>query len=162
MARREKTGGDQASPAVRRGDRGRFAPGSSGNPAGRPRGARDKRTEFLDELLGDDGEAMVARLVKEARAGKSWALRLAIEKLLPARRDRRVRVELPRVDTTESVSAAVAEVIRLAADGELTVDDAGAFLRLIDTQRKAIETNELAARLELIEARQRGEVAEDV
>lgn len=147
---------------MRRGDRGRFAPGSSGNPAGRPRGARDKRTEFLDELLGDDGEAMVARLVKEARAGKSWALRLAIEKLLPARRDRRVRVELPRVDTTESVSAAVAEVIRLAADGELTVDDAGAFLRLIDTQRKAIETNELAARLELIEARQRGEVAEDV
>lgn len=153
MGRPAKTRPDH----VKRAELGRFAPGVSGNPAGRPRGARDKRTEFLDALLGDDGEAIVAKLVQQARAGKPWALRVAVEKLLPARRDRRVEVKLPPVDSTESVCGAIAEVIQLAARGELTVDDAGAFLRLIDAQRKAIETNDLRVRIELLEAERKGE-----
>lgn len=130
---------------------GRFAPGSSGNPRGRPAGRRDARTVILGELLDGDGAAIVGQLVEQAKQGVPWAVRLCIERLLP-RHERRVDVDLPRVETAADVGAAVASVIDLAAGGDLTIDEARAFLALLDQQRRAIETHDLAVRLELLEA----------
>ena len=143
----DKTGKDQ----VRRISGGRFAPGSSGNPAGRPSGSRDARTEFLDELLGDDGEVILNKLVEEAKAGRPWAVRLAIERLLPERAPRRVKLPVGRVDTAGSLTIVVAQVIDLAAAGEITIDEAKAFLSLLEQQRKTIETEDLSKKLELLE-----------
>ncbi len=133
---------------------GRFAPGRSGNPAGRPQGSRDKRTVLLQELVEGGGESIVKKLVALAKSGKPWAVRLAIERLLP-KLERRVDVELSRVVSAADVGAAVADVIDLAAGGQLTIEEAQAFLRLIEQQRKAIETNDLAVRLELLEQSQK-------
>jgi hypothetical protein len=152
---RETTGEEQerrASDGPGRTAGGKFAPGSSGNPAGRPKGSRDARTEFLDELLGGDGELIVSKLVAEAKDGRPWAVRLAIERLLPQRSPRRVKLAgLGRVDSAASLTVVVAQVIDRAAAGEITVDEAGAFLRLLEMQRRAIETEDLARRLELLE-----------
>jgi hypothetical protein len=64
-----------------------------------------------------------------------------------------VNVQLGLVDSALAVTAAVADVIALAASGAITLQDAHGFLRLIDFQRKAIETEQLSGRLELLEAR---------
>lgn len=125
---------------------GQFQPGESGNPAGRPKGSRNQRTVFLHSLLDGDAEAIVAKLVQLARAGDPQALRLATERLLPAR-ERVAEVLLPVVATAEDVSGAIAGVIRQAAEGLITVETASAFLRFLDAQRKAIETGELSRRL---------------
>ena len=37
-----------------------FQKGESGNPAGRPRGARNRATLLMESLLADDAEAMNA------------------------------------------------------------------------------------------------------
>ena len=147
--------GDVGKPAIERGNAGRFAKGASGNPRGRPRGSRNERAELLDALLSEKGEAIVEKLVGLAADGVPFALRLAVERLLPIRMDRRVVVDLPKVDSAESVSAAVAQVISLASAGELTVNEASAFLKLIEQQRQAVETHQLAGRLELLESREK-------
>lgn len=110
---------------------------------------------ILAKLLDDDGSAVVEQLIEQAKAGTPWAVRLVIERLLP-RHERRVSVELPRVTDAPSVGVAISAVIDLAADGQLTIEEARGFLGLIEQQRKAIETSDLAVRLELIEADLKG------
>jgi hypothetical protein len=105
---------------------------------------------LLEELVDDDGAVIVRKLLDSARAGEPWAVQLVIGRLLPAG-DRRVVVDLPRVEKAGDVAAAVADVVGLAAEGVLTVEEARAFLHLLEFQRRSIETADLAVRMELLE-----------
>lgn len=53
---------------------GRFEKGTSGNPAGRPRGARNKRTLFREALVVGMAERIAADIARRARAGEAPAL----------------------------------------------------------------------------------------
>lgn len=147
---------EQAQNTPKRLAGGQFAPGVSGNPRGRPKGSRDKKTLLLQKLVDDDGDVVVRRLLLAARAGEEYAVRLVVERLLP-KRERRVDVDLARVETAGDVARAVADVIDLVASSDLTIEEGRALLQLVDVQRRAIETSELAVRLELLEAEQRKE-----
>jgi hypothetical protein len=70
----------------------RFKPGVSGNPRGRPKGARSLRDELQRELrmkvtVTENGKtvvvprqtALLKRLVAEALNGKAWAMKLALD-----------------------------------------------------------------------------------
>lgn len=144
----ETTDGIQAP---RRG--GRFAKGQSGNPAGRPKGARNKVTARCIELLGDASDEIVAKLIKMAKAGDAVALRLAVERLVPIRaaRDRAVECTLPDVSKVADLAAAAAAVIHHAALGDITLSEAREFMLLLEGQRNLIETTDLAVRLEALE-----------
>jgi hypothetical protein len=60
----------------------RFQKGQSGNPAGKPKGARDKRTE-LRALLHPHAEALVNKAVDLALAGDTTALRICVDRIIP-------------------------------------------------------------------------------
>lgn len=78
------------------------------------------------------------------------ALRLVVERLLP-RAGREVRDELRSLARAGDLAAGLAEVIRLAAVGEISLEEAREFGRLLELERRAIETQELAVRLEALE-----------
>lgn len=61
----------------------KFKPGQSGNPAGKPKGAKDKRTA-LRELLLPHAADLVKKAVDMALAGDATALRICIDRLIPA------------------------------------------------------------------------------
>ena len=71
-----------------------FQTGQSGNPAGRPQGIRDKRTA-MRELLMPHAEALVAKVVETALEGDSTALRICIDRLIPAAKAKDDPVSLP-------------------------------------------------------------------
>jgi len=48
---------------------GRFKPGQSGNPAGRPHGARHKTTLAVEALLDGEAEGLTRKAVEMALAG---------------------------------------------------------------------------------------------
>jgi len=65
-----------------------FQKGESGNPAGRPRGARNKRTVLAEQLLEGDTEAIVRTMIERAKEGDMAAVRLCVDRICPRVTDR--------------------------------------------------------------------------
>jgi hypothetical protein len=134
--------------------RGKFAPGASGNPAGRPRGSRNKTSALCADLLSASASDIFEKVIKLAKKGDSIALKLCVDRLLPIRaaRDRAVELVLPSAQSAADLVAATAEVIAKAAAGEITLSEAKEFMALLEVQRRAIETSDLCVRIEALEA----------
>lgn len=151
----ENTGENQAPPGERGSD-GKFRPGQSGNPSGRPRGSRNRATRLAQDLLDGESEELVRVAIKRAKKGDPIALRLCIERLVPVRRSQAAEVDdLPAIQDAGDVATAAAAIIQAAAKGELSLAEAREWLALLDKQRTAIETRDLAIRLELLEELER-------
>src|SRR6516225_5231757 len=106
------TGSKQANP-------GHFRSGQSGNPAGRPKGARNRSTIAAESLLEGEAEALTRKAIQLALAGDVTALRLCIERLVPPRKDRPISLELPPITSAADASNAVAAVLGAVADGRI-------------------------------------------
>ena len=139
----EKTGEKQ--------DYGRFPKGVSGNPAGRPQGALNKTTIACQALLDGESEAITRKAVELAKAGDISALRLCLERLLPPKRERSIKTEIPVVNTAKDIPTALGAVVQIVAKGDLTLSEGQAVASLLESQRKAFETAELEQRVEAIE-----------
>ena len=123
-----------AAPA--RGARGRWAPGQSGNAAGKQRGTRN-RASRLRELLAEGDEALAVEvLMDRVRAGDGVAARFVLDRLFPKPRDRAIDLELP--DDASPVEL-FERVLRLMAAGEITLDEASRAARLIEQRRMLVD-----------------------
>src|SRR4051812_30238750 len=88
----------------------RGRPFSAGNP-GRPKGTRNKTTLAVDLLLDGEAEALTRKAVEMALDGDTIALRLCLDRIAPARRDRHVPYALPLIATAaDAVTASSALV----------------------------------------------------
>ncbi len=94
------------------------------------------------------------KAIEMAKAGDPVAMRLCIERILP-RRANVVELALPEIRRAEDVADGCAAVIEAAGCGRITLGEAREFMALFETQRKAIETHDLAIRIELLEGRRR-------
>ena len=128
-----------------------FRKGQSGNPNGRPLGARNKTTLAVDALLDGEAEAITRKAVELAKAGDTVALRLCLDRLAPVRKDRPVTFALPRIETTADLPKASAALLEAVASGELTPSEAAELGKLVEAHVRAIEVTDMAARLEALE-----------
>lgn len=137
-----------------RGGRGTpFEKGQSGNPAGRPPGSRNKATLAAAVLLDGEAERLTRRAVERALDGSDLALKVCLERILPARRERSVAFALPPIDGPGDLVAALRAVLGAVADGELTPGEALRLSQSVQIFLHAIETGEFERRLRQIEAR---------
>jgi hypothetical protein len=132
-----------------------FAPGTSGNPGGRPVGSRHKTTLAMEALLDGEAEKLTRTAIDLALAGDMVALRLCLDRTLPPRRDRPVLFTLPPVETTADVVKASAALLGAVASGELTPSEAAELGKLIEAHVRAIEVTEIHDRLARLEEQQR-------
>ena len=130
-----------------------FKPGQSGNPAGKPKGTRNKTTLAMEAILEADAEAMTRKLVKMANAGDITAMRICMDRLYPARRDRAVTFDLPKIETAADLMKATQAIMEAVATGELTPLEADAVSRTVESHVKAIEVTDLMRRLEALEGK---------
>lgn len=130
-----------------------FQPGHSGNPAGKPKGARHKTTLAVQALLEGEAEAITRKAIEAAKAGDMTAIRLIIERILPAKKDTPISIDIPPIRTLEDALSAVAMVIDSVASGEITPSEAQSVIVILEQWRKSYETNELEARLKALEER---------
>jgi len=132
--------------------RGRpFQKGQSGNPGGRPRGARDATTVALEALLDGEAEALTRKAVELALAGDIQALRIYLDRILPTRKDRPVTFALPPINAAQDAATTVSAVLAAVSSGEITPTEAAEISKLIEVYVRAFETAELAERLERLE-----------
>ena len=99
----------------------KFKPGQSGNPDGRPKGSKDKRTA-LRELLQPHAEELVTKVVELAKGGDTIALRLCLERLIPAYRASDCLITL--VDIEGTLTEKGEKIISAMGNGEVTPSDA--------------------------------------
>jgi hypothetical protein len=65
-----------AAKQPRRGPGRRFEPGQSGNPAGKPKGCRNRAGILLEAISDADLAAIVTKLVTQAKAGDLTAIKI--------------------------------------------------------------------------------------
>ena len=63
--------------------KGQFAPGSSGNPSGRPPGITDRRAEAKRQLLEPLLPEAIERLHEKLTEGERWAIEAVLRYCLP-------------------------------------------------------------------------------
>ncbi len=71
-----------------------FTKGASGNPAGRPKGIKDKRHRFNEAI-----ESMIPEVLesvfRKAVAGDMTAAKMLLDRSLPTKRPEQERVQIP-------------------------------------------------------------------
>ena len=128
-----------------------FQKGQSGNPAGKPKGARHAVSTMVDALIEGEAEALTQKALELANAGDTRMLLACLDRLAPARKSRPIKLDLPKVDTAADLPAAMGAVTDAMAGGEIDPDEAAAVTCVLEARRRAIETADLATRLEALE-----------
>ena len=118
-----------------------FQPGQSGNPDGRPRGARNRRTIAFENLMEGEADSIARKAIEMAKEGYMAAIRLVIDRLAPACRDRPVAFELPPLTKPADAVAAAAAIAAAVAAGDLTPSEAAKMSKVVDAYVNAIEAN---------------------
>jgi len=98
----------------------KFSKGQSGNPRGKPKGCRNITTILFDELLKANARELIEKAIEMAKNGDGPALRLCIDRLAPARKDRPVWFELPKMQEAKDAVNASAAIVAAVAGGDLT------------------------------------------
>ena len=128
--------------------RGRpFSKGRSGNPGGKPRGARHRTTLAAEALLDGEAEALTRKAVEMALAGDSTAMRLCLDRILPPRRERPFNFKLPALKSAGDAAGAMAAIASAVASAEIT---AGELAKLVEAFVRALEASELDQRLQAL------------
>ena len=138
---------------------GRFSPGQSGNPAGRPKGARNRTTVLAEALREGEAEAIRDKLVDGALAGDRVLLKFCAGLLFAKPGPRPIELDLAPGQETDPL-AVLAAATRAMADGEIAPSEAVAIARVANaTARLLLDRAE--ARLAETQRDEGGEPADE-
>ena len=115
-----------------------FQPGQSGNPAGRPLGARNRVNRAMEPAFQANGEAIIERLVEHAKAANPVALRLCVDRLVPLGKHRQVGFQLPPMRKGDDVRAAILTIHGALGDGDISSGEAVDLLRVAEISARML------------------------
>ncbi|MEF8735353.1 MAG: DUF5681 domain-containing protein [Candidatus Accumulibacter necessarius] len=130
-----------------------WKPGQSGNPAGRPKGSRNRVTLVALAAMEEGADAIARKVVDLAKEGDISAARLVLERLVPPAKERPIFLSLPDTSSADGVAQAQAAILQAVAAGDLLPGEAATLAGIVEARRKALETLELEARISALETR---------
>jgi Family of unknown function (DUF5681) len=134
--------------------RGRpFPPGQSGNPNGRPKGARNATTRALEALLDGEAEELTRKAIELGKAGDLTALRLCLDRIVPPRKDRHIAFALPAMNEAADAAKGLSAIVAAVASGELTPSEAAELTKLVESFARVLETVDHEERLKALEGK---------
>ena len=129
----------------------RFKPGQSGNPAGRPKGSRNKINLLAQAMVEEESPELVRSYIDGAKAGKPVAQRITGNVIFPPYRYRPVEIELPATDTPAGVAAAQSALVRHVAEGEICPEQGATVSKMLEATLRALEVADLDGRVRRLE-----------
>jgi hypothetical protein len=142
----------------------RGAPFEPGNKLGRgrPQGSRNKSTMAALELLREHSDVVVRKCIAEALRGNKMAMKLCMDRIVPARRDPPVKLTLPPVNTAAEVAKALNVVLKAISSGRLTPEEGLTISDILETKRRSIETAEQEERILALQSNSGAETDKNV
>ncbi len=125
-----------------------FTKGASGNPAGRPKGIKDKRHRFneaIESMIPDVLESVFQKAV----AGDMTAAKMLLDRSLPTKRPEQ---ECVQILIKENTALNARDVLQGVFAGEVSSDVGANLLSAITGVLKAVEVEDLAKRIEALES----------
>jgi hypothetical protein len=120
---------------------------------GRPKGSRNQIALEREALINQYSPPVVRKCVSDALKGDRIAMRLCMERMVPPARQPTNAFKLPPIRSAADVPRASAAVIKAAAAGDLTPQEAESFLRMLQTHVQLQESIALALRVQTLEGR---------
>jgi hypothetical protein len=130
-----------------------WKPGQSGNPKGKPAGARNKATLAVLALMEQGAREITEAVVEAAKGGDLVAARMILDRLAPPAKERPISIDLPDISSVMGVSAAQQVIVQAVAAGDLLPGEGTALAGIVENRRRAIETEELEQRITALEAK---------
>ncbi|MCW3476745.1 DUF5681 domain-containing protein [Limobrevibacterium gyesilva] len=149
-----RSGSDNRTAAenAARKQRGRpFTKGVSGNPAGKRPGTRSKVLRMLDDLGAEYSERLVKQALVLASRGNVAAIKLVLDRTWLPPRGRPVRVSLPDLSGPGTPDAAMTALIKQVCSGAITIEEAQAVARLIETKVRLSDLRQIEDRILVLE-----------
>jgi hypothetical protein len=131
---------------IERDEAGRFAPGQSGNPAGKKPGTKNRKTLMMEALREGEGKAAARVVIEKALAGDAVSARFVVSLVSPKPRGRTIQLEMPEDDDCNVVTA-FNVTLRALCEGEITPDEALQVSRFLDGRRKVLQAWQLEEKL---------------
>ena len=123
---------------------------SSGN-SGRPKGTRNLKTVAIESLLEGQAKALTQTAISKALEGDSVALRLCMDRIMPAPKDKRIKVQLPSISSPRDLLKAASDVMISVQSGELTPLEGEKVMALLERCQKLFVSVDLVERIEALE-----------
>lgn len=136
---------------------GQFTKGRSGNPKGKPKGARHRSSLIAEQLFADEIQDICKTVIEEAKAGNMQAARIILDRLLPPRKDNPIQIDLPKMESSSDILKAVGCITHAVGIGQISPSEGEAFARIVDIHTKALELVEFEQRLIALEKGSRNE-----
>jgi hypothetical protein len=86
-----------------------------------------------------------------AEGGDTACMRLVFERMVPARKDRPVYFELPKMVEAKNAVSASAAIVAAVAAGELTPAEAAELSKVVDSYARTLQALEFEERLVRLE-----------
>ena len=135
--------------------RGRpFPPGNKAG-TGRPPGSRNKATKAAQGLFAEFSEPVSKKCLSMALQGDSTALRLCMERILPAHKSIPLQFKMPKVQSLRDLPAAANALLQAIAKGNLTPNEGERMVGLLEKYRQMLVTADLVPRVETLEEQNR-------
>ncbi len=128
----------------------KFKRGLSGNPAGRPKGGTDRRTE-LRALLTPHAPGLIQRAVQLALGGDVAALRLCLDRLLAPIKTQDEPVTLDKLATGAALGDYGRAILGAITTARISPDQGAALLSALASQARIVEFDELTRRIAALE-----------
>lgn len=132
---------------------GRFQKGQSGNPKGKPKGAKHKASLMAEMLFENELASVCNQVIDQAKEGNMQAAKIILDRLLPPKKDRPIHFQIPFIKTAADAVEARRLICYAVGKGDITPLEGEALSKIVEIQTKNIELFEFQDRLNAIERR---------
>ena len=108
-----------------------FAPGQSGNPAGRQFGSRNKRTILVEKIFEDRAGGLATKAIDLAQAGDPAALRVCMDRVAPPLRQQPFDFDMPTLTVPTDALVATNAIAQGVAHADLPAHAAAVLMKIV-------------------------------